>query len=183
MVNTIFFSLVVCLASYGSAAGNSYGTGWHLQQGKISARLTHASLPVLVQQMEVQAGVWFKVETDLAGKTISVRFTDIPLEEGLKRILRGMNHCLVYSADGSVAGVIVLGRGKNPAQSDPVEVRVNRPEPRPVATAPNPDETNVSSKNSSLRLAKPSTLPRAASHVRAETPHLSLNLKNRGSAP
>jgi len=101
MVNVIFFSLVVCLYSYGAAEANSSGTDLHIEKGQISAELTNAPVLVLVRQIESQGGIWFKTLADLAGEKVSVRFADIPLDEGLKRILRGMNHSLVYDADGS----------------------------------------------------------------------------------
>ena len=179
MIDVIFFSLMACLYSYGAAEANSSGTDLNIEKGHISAELTNAPVLVLVRQIESQGGIWFKALADLAGEKVSVRFADIPLDEGLKRILRGMNHSLVYGADGRIAGVYILGKGgKSRGKSVFEPVPVNTHERKPFKTTTVPVKNVVSSRILNVRIVNLFNLPRATSDMRMKSLDMSLNLNS-----
>lgn len=179
IMNIIFLTLVVWLYSYGAAEPISNEAGLHIKEGKISAELTNVPLTDIVRKIEAQGGIWLEAGADLAGNKISVRFTDLSLKEGLKRILTNMNHSLVYNADGKVAGVFILSQGgKKQDKSGSEKVPVNLNEGRPDTDASGSNENTASSGVSPLRLVNPSSLPRAPSRKRAKTFDTSFSLGN-----
>lgn len=100
--------------------------------GLLSVNLKETSLLEVARDIEKQSGVWFRGDETLFQEKISVAFTDLPLEEGLKRILTNLNYSLMFDAKNKVAGVMVMGEGK-PSGAQP-----GRPGAQPprVATPP-----------------------------------------------
>ena len=45
---------------------------------------------------------------------MSVRFTDLPLEQGLKRILTGLDYSLEFDSEGRPAGIVIVGDKASP---------------------------------------------------------------------
>jgi len=103
-----------------------------VKDGLLSVNLKDNSLLEVARDIEKQSGVWFRGDETLFQEKISVTFTDLPLEEGLKRILANLNYSLMFDARNKVAGVMVMGEGK-PAGAQP-----GRPGAQPprVATPP-----------------------------------------------
>jgi hypothetical protein len=103
-----------------------------VKDGLLSVNLKDNSLLEVARDIEKQSGVWFRGDETLFQEKISVTFTDLPLEEGLKRILTNLNYSLMFDARNKVAGVMVMGEGK-PAGAQP-----GRPGAQPprVATPP-----------------------------------------------
>jgi hypothetical protein len=103
-----------------------------VKDGLLSVNLKDNSLLEVARDIEKQSGVWFRGDETLFQEKISVTFTDLPLEEGLKRILTNLNYSLMFDARNKVAGVMVMGEGK-PAGTPP-----GRPGAQPprVATPP-----------------------------------------------
>jgi hypothetical protein len=103
-----------------------------VKDGLLSVNLKDNSLLEVARDIEKQSGVWFRGDETLFQEKISVTFNDLPLEEGLKRILTNLNYSLMFDAKNKVAGVMVMGEGK-PAGAQP-----GRPGAQPprVATPP-----------------------------------------------
>jgi hypothetical protein len=103
-----------------------------VKEGLLSVNLKETSLLEVARDIEKQSGVWFRGDETLFQEKISVTFNDLPLEEGLKRILSNFNYSLMFDTKNKVAGVMVMGEGK-PAGTQPG--RPGAPPPR-VATPP-----------------------------------------------
>lgn len=103
-----------------------------VKDGLLSVDLKDNSLLEVARDIESQSGVWFRGDETLFQEKISVTFNDLPLEEGLKRILTNLNYSLMFDTKNKVAGVMVMGEGK-PAGAQPA-----RPGAQPpmVATPP-----------------------------------------------
>jgi hypothetical protein len=103
-----------------------------VKDGLLSVNLKDNSLLEVARDIEKQSGVWFRGDETLFQEKISVTFNDLPIEEGLKRILTNLNYSLMFDARNKVAGVMVMGEGK-PAGAQP-----GRPGAQPprVATPP-----------------------------------------------
>jgi hypothetical protein len=103
-----------------------------VKDGLLSVNLKDTSLLDVARDIEKQSGIWFKGDETLFQEKISVTFSDLPLEEGLKRILTNMNYSLMFDNKHEVAGVMVMGEGKaagtQPARPGAQPSRVvNRP--------------------------------------------------------
>ena len=180
VINIICFSLVICLNSYVAAEPPLKKAELQITDGKISAQLINASLRDIARKIKAQGVIWFEADADLSDYNISVRFTDIPLDEGLRRILRGMNHSLFYNTDNSVTKMFILGKGeKNQRNSTPAIVPFNTHASKPPTTTSTPAGNSILPKISNLKSVNPSHLPRALSGMRSNTLDMSLNLKNR----
>jgi len=77
----------------------------------LSARLRAIPLKIILEKLEREKGIWFRGNSSLLDETITVQFTDLPLEEGLVRILASMNYSLVFDQNERLVGVIVVARG------------------------------------------------------------------------
>ena len=182
MINIICFSLVICLNSYVAAEPIDDKAGLQITDGKISAVLANATLRDIIRQIKAQDDIWFRVGEELAGYKVSVRFTEIPLDEGLRRILKGLNHSLVYNGDSKVAGVFILGNGDmNPGYSIPTKVPDKMHARSPIKAASGLVDNTTPPKISTLRPGNPSYFPRTSSDIRSNTLNMSLDLRNRMS--
>ncbi|MBW2034668.1 MAG: hypothetical protein JRI94_13985 [Deltaproteobacteria bacterium] len=83
-----------------------------IKHSRISADLKDIPLMELLIRIQEQCNVWFKCNESLLDEKVSVRFKDLSLEDGMKRILSSMNHVFVFDANGRLAGVMILGKSK-----------------------------------------------------------------------
>lgn len=77
----------------------------------LSARLKEIPLKIILEKLKREKGVWFRGDLNLLEEEITVQFTDLPFEEGLKRILASINFSLMFDGNERLVGVIVLGKG------------------------------------------------------------------------
>ncbi len=106
-----------------------------VKDGLLSVNLKETSLLDLARDIEKQSGVWFRGDETLFQEKISVSFNDLPMEEGLKRILANLNYSLMFDNKNKVAGVMVMGEVK-PAGTQP-----GRPGVQPPRVASPPGAT------------------------------------------
>jgi hypothetical protein len=129
-----------------------------VKDGLLSVNLKDTSLLHVARDIEKQSGVWFRGDETLFQEKISVTFTDLPLEEGLKRILTNLNYSLMFDDKHKVAGVMVMGEGQ-PAGAQP-----GRPGTQPPRVATPPATTSRPS--ATLRSRSSTSTPPAATLVR-----------------
>lgn len=89
-----------------------------VKDGLLSVNLKESSLLDVARDIEKQSGVWFRGDETLFQEKISVTFRDLPLEEGLKRILTNLSYSLMFDNKNKIAGVMVMGEG-TPAGTPP----------------------------------------------------------------
>jgi aspartyl protease family protein len=82
------------------------------QGGGLSVDLHDEEILKVLDSLTFKTGVEFRIDPNIGGR-ISERFSGLPLEEGLRRILSGYNHVFVYGAttDTAVSRVMILGTG------------------------------------------------------------------------
>jgi hypothetical protein len=129
-----------------------------VKDGLLSVNLKDTSLLDVARDIEKQSGVWFRGDEALFQEKISVTFSDLSLEEGLKRILTNLNYSLMFDNKHKVAGVMVMGEGK-PAGAQPA--RPGALPPR-VATPPG----TASRPSATLRSRSSTSTPPTATVVR-----------------
>jgi type II secretory pathway component GspD/PulD (secretin) len=142
-----------------------------VQGGLLSVNLKDTSLLEVARDIEKQSGIWFRGDETLFQENISVTFNDLPLEEGLKRILTNMNYSLVFDNKHKVAGVMVMGEGKA-AGAQPA-----RPGAQPPRVASPPG--TASRPSATLRSRSSTSTPPAATVVRR--PPRALPQRNRAA--
>jgi hypothetical protein len=81
-----------------------------IQHGTISANLEGVPLGEILRQLRDQSTIWYRGNEPLLEQKVSVRFKDLPLEDGVKRILAPFNYSLMFDANGGLSGMILLGR-------------------------------------------------------------------------
>ena len=76
----------------------------------ITAKLEEAPLRSVFERIKRGKDIWIKGSRFLLDERVSVQFKDLSIEDGLDRILRNMNHCLIFDQNRNLLGVIVVGR-------------------------------------------------------------------------
>ena len=84
-----------------------------VKAGLLSVNLKESTLLDVARGIERQSGVWFRGDETLFQEKISVTFNDLPLEEGLKRILTNLSFSLMFDNEHKVKGVMVMGENKS----------------------------------------------------------------------
>ena len=75
----------------------------------ISATLTGVPLKRALQTIQQHRGLWYRGTETLLTEPVTVQFTELPLEAGLKRLLASLNYSLVFNSEGRVVGVVLFG--------------------------------------------------------------------------
>lgn len=129
---SLFFALSwFLLTTLCWAAGNVT-----IQQGRMSVDLKEASLVSVAKDIEKQSGITFKGDDSLLEEKVSVSFKDLPLEQGIKRILATLNYSFLFDSQGEISQVMIVSEGSVPSAPQP---QLRRPPVRPAASPP-PDQ-------------------------------------------
>lgn len=104
-----------------------------IQDGRMSVDLREASLAGVARDIESQSGISFRGDESLLEETVSVVFQDLPLEQGIKRILAPLNYSLLFDSRGEVSTVVIVSVASAPPDSQP---QIRRPPPRPGTATP-----------------------------------------------
>lgn len=99
-----------CLGSFLSPSSGKEEIGLKLTGEAMSADLQGVSLRLILERLKRKKGIWFKGDESALEESISVRFKDLPLHEGLRRILSNINHVLVFDQERGLVGLFVLGK-------------------------------------------------------------------------
>jgi len=137
----------------------------NVKEGLLSVNFKDTSLLDVARDIEKQSGIRFRGDETLFHEKISVTFNDLPVEEGLKRILANLNYSLMLDAKNRVAGVMVMGEGK-PAGTQP-----GRPGLQPPRVATPPGTTPRPSPAVRSRSTTPTTAPATVRRPPRTVPH------------
>lgn len=75
----------------------------------MSADIEEAPVKAVIEKIKEERGIWVKGSHHLTDQRFSVDFEDLPVQDGLERILSRMNHSLLFDQYGKLLGVIILG--------------------------------------------------------------------------
>ena len=116
-MDKIKVTLIVCLTALAfliSPLSTTWSTEENLSlkfQGRIfSAHIRGVPLRLVLEKLEREKGIRFKGPGSLLDERVTVQFTALPLEDGMKRILASMNCSFVFGRDGKLQGVVIIGR-------------------------------------------------------------------------
>ena len=124
VVFSFFASVIIVAVNFVSA--NSSTLQLNFEDDAVSANIQDVSLKKVIDKIEEETGIWFRMmikkDAPVLSEEISITFEEEPVNEGLGRILKPVNHALVFDKQDNVIGVWLLGEP---------ERRVYRPR-RPV---------------------------------------------------
>jgi len=107
----IFIAFAFLIGGFSPAWSGEKDMALDFQGQTFSAFLQAAPLRFILEKLEKEKGIWFKGASSLLGEEITVQFTSLSLEDGMKRILSSMNYSLVFGRNGELHGVVIIGRG------------------------------------------------------------------------
>ena len=81
-------------------------------QGRLTANIKNTPLKAVLDRIKQQRKIYFDKgfmrDPSLLDNDVSVQFTNLPVQDGLERILSGINHSLFFKGD-RIEGVMLLG--------------------------------------------------------------------------
>jgi hypothetical protein len=98
-----------CLASFSSAASDEEKIDLKIKGQIMSAELQGVPLRLILEKLKREKGIWYKGGEPGLGEKVSIRFKDLPLEEGLRRILSRVSHVLFFDRENELVGLVILG--------------------------------------------------------------------------
>jgi hypothetical protein len=131
-----YIILFFCLGSPPAFSGNRE-IDLELRGQAMSAELQGISLRLILEKLNREKGIWSKGDESVLEEKVSVRVMDLPLLDGLRRILSDFNHVLVFDRDKRLVGLFILGK-KDPGKRSPRDVGVvtgKSPPSQPVEEA------------------------------------------------
>lgn len=133
MSKLILLSLVEFLFLCGVVSAEEKRLYLAFDQGRVTANIKNTPLKAVLNRIKEQRSIYFDTgfmrDPSLLDNDVSVQFTNLPIRNGLERILSGINHSLIFEGN-SVEGVMLLGKpGKRTYR--PLRRTVRRRTPRP----------------------------------------------------
>jgi hypothetical protein len=127
-----FFALA--LACPFSWAQDGVNITW--QEETFSADLSGVPLERVLEHLLEEEDIWFRVHKSVADYQVSVQFTDLSLEQGLRRLFAGLDYILEFDGEGNPCGIVILGEKESArGRAEPAKER-NVSRPRRVAPGP-----------------------------------------------
>lgn len=105
-LRSILFSTVIFISIASSVLAQTQGQEFliHYNRGMLSLSVENADLQRVLTGVAENAGISFTWPKNLE-KLVTIRFYDVPLEQGLRRILKGLSYALIYAPSGEKDGV------------------------------------------------------------------------------
>jgi len=107
--------MVFFLGFFPSVSSGKGEIGLKFKGQLMSAELQGVSLRLILEKLNREKGIWSKGDESVLEEKVSVRLMDLPLLEGLRRILSDFNHVLVFDRDKRLVGLFILDK-KNPGR-------------------------------------------------------------------
>jgi len=102
-----------CLCSLSTVLAREGAIDLKLEGDTLSADLKGAVLADILEDLNKKRGIWWKGDQSILEDTVTVQFTDLSFEDGMKRILGLLDHCLYFDNDGRLVGVFLTGKGRS----------------------------------------------------------------------
>lgn len=129
--------LLVLWACGGGSESGSPSMVISLHGDRLTATLRQAPVGVVLAELARQTGIHVHVEGAAAIETVSAEFMNLPLEEGIKRILQGKNYALTYTEEthdklggAKIVAVLVLAASTESISTSPSSEVATGSDPR-----------------------------------------------------
>ncbi len=100
-----------------TAAGSGLGQ-LEVKENKITVNIKDVPLHTLLNAIREKRGVWFEGDKDLLARKVSVKFEDLPLIEGIKRILYPLSYAMIFDSKGSLRGLYIVESDESVIKTD-----------------------------------------------------------------
>ena len=108
-----FFATIIFIAGTFISAHSST-LNLNFEDDTVSAIIRDVPLKKVINEIKKETGIWFQLmiskDAPVLSEDISVRFEEEPVEDGLGRILKPVNHSLVFDKQENVIGVYLFGK-------------------------------------------------------------------------
>ena len=82
----------------------------NFRKSSCSAFLEEVPLRTVIEKVRKETGIWIRAPNFLMNERISVQFENLPIQQGLKRILRGMNYSFLFDQDSNLLGAFIFSK-------------------------------------------------------------------------
>ncbi|MDJ0815009.1 MAG: ankyrin repeat domain-containing protein [Desulfobacterales bacterium] len=89
----------------------------NFQESSCTASLEKVPLRIVIDKLRRETGIWVKAPEYLLDERVSVKFENLSIQEGLKRIFRTMNHSLLFDLDSHLIGAFVFSSANRLART------------------------------------------------------------------
>ncbi len=118
-------------------------------------------LGVLLQEITIQTGYRFTLDGKWQDHPVSAAIANLPLEQGLKRLLRSLNHTIIWDADRRIT-IMVFGKADPVRPSAAVSYGAPPQDAEPDIGLPADDDTTVVTESEAVDTAETAAKPAAA---------------------
>jgi hypothetical protein len=101
--------LLVISGAFPQAGTGKEEVNLEFQEETLSAHFNRVPLSAVLERISAEKGIRFEGGKSLLNMEVTVNFTGLPFEEGLKRILEGTSYLLFYEPNGSISKVRLVG--------------------------------------------------------------------------
>jgi hypothetical protein len=111
--NTVLMPMITILAIFwffSAYAANQESSYLIFEGTTLKANLKDESFKNIFQKLQKETGIWFSVSKAELDAKVSVRFENLSIEKGLRRILHAMNYSFLFDQNNNVIGVFVFGK-------------------------------------------------------------------------
>jgi hypothetical protein len=136
-MKTFFFVISCCLFLFGYADVVLQPAGAQEYSGAPTVSLTVQEEPLgnILMIITNQTGVDFKLNDEWGNHLVSAEFENLSLEKGLNRLLKSLNHTIVWESEKS-ATIMVYGKAEPGKRGGVSFAPPPRPEEPPVEVEP-----------------------------------------------
>ena len=138
-IGLVFFSEIITLflfVSLGSAMTL-------LSNGQLTVQADGVPLTTILEEISKQGNISIQTHGPLARQMVTIHFGPLPLEKGLKRILKKDNYLTAFDKDGNIIRLIIASKASAPlAGGNNALPQVGQviPEPPPEDTPPQDEQ-------------------------------------------
>jgi len=93
-----------------SAFAGAENISLNFQESTFTAFLEEEPLKNVIEKVRKETGIWIRAPESLLDERVSVRFENLSIQEGLKRILRKMNYSFLFDQDNHLIGAFVFAK-------------------------------------------------------------------------
>ena len=104
----------------------------------LSADLKRVTLRAVFERLTTEKGIRIKGDEKLLEEQVSVQFSELPLDKGLRRILAPMNYMILFDLNGRPANVNVIGKKALDAAAQKTAVQAQPSAASPPVTPTRP---------------------------------------------
>ncbi|BBO75844.1 hypothetical protein DSCW_32610 [Desulfosarcina widdelii] len=135
-MKTIFYLAIGIwiVAALGLSGGQSFALQETTQDPLISITAVNQPLGEVLDQITGETGYQFNLDSKWEDHRVSATLNQIPLERGLKRLLRSLNYSIIWESDNTVT-IVVYGKSEPGRDQGAVSFA---PPPQEVPAEPEP---------------------------------------------